>query len=91
MLLVTVMTEQPDQFKRSARPDTVQERSRPPTSHVRNLLYDLIVRFRKDANEASDVQTRALFEFAAEVISGLSRALRQHEERVGSEHSSGPS
>ncbi|MFW5708822.1 MAG: hypothetical protein ACOCX5_01245 [Chloroflexota bacterium] len=47
----------------------------------RRALYTLIVRFRRISNHAEDMETRTIYAFAAEVISGLTRALRQFENR----------
>ena len=58
------------------------ENRTPPTTQARGVLYTLIARFRQDAAEAEDKRTRSIFEFAAEVISGLARAFKSYEEET---------
>ena len=50
------------------------------TTEARSQLYRLIARFRKDAENADDPRTRTIFAFAAEIITGLARAFRRHED-----------
>ena len=52
------------------------------TTQARSQLYDLVAKFRKTAETADDVRTRTIFEFAAEIISGLVRAFRRHEDQI---------
>jgi hypothetical protein len=66
-----------------------EENATPRTTKARGLLYDLIVRFRKDAREADSSATRAIFEFAAETLSGIVRAFKEHERsKQKAEHNS---
>lgn len=51
------------------------------TTRARGTLYELIARFRKDAASTDDQEAQSVFEFAAEIVAGLSRALRQFQER----------
>ena len=52
------------------------------TTQARSQLYDLVAWFRKNAETSSDIGTRKIFAFAAEIISGLVRAFRQHEDEL---------
>ncbi len=54
------------------------------TTEARSLLYNLIVRFRKDAAKTDDKEAKSVFEFAAEIIAGLTRGFRKFQERRSS-------
>lgn len=49
------------------------------TSEARGMIYQLIARFRRDAEQSDDARTRTIFQVATEVLSGLAMAFRQHE------------
>lgn len=51
-------------------------------TQARNQLYQLLASLRKDAERASDPSTQTVFEFSAEVIAGLARALRRYEDEI---------
>jgi len=60
------------------------ERQDTMASGIRSIqhdLYELLVRLRKNAANTEDQRTKMLFDFAAEVVAGLSRAFRGFEER----------
>lgn len=55
------------------------------TTAARGMLYQLIVRFRRDAEQSDDVSTRTIFEVAVEMLSGLALAFRQHEAHLAND------
>lgn len=70
------------QDTRHAREVGLDPDTRQRTNEARSVLYPLIARFRKDAAEANNQAVRSIFEFAAEVLAGLTRAFRQFEEEA---------
>lgn len=51
------------------------------TTQARRQLYNLIVRFRKEAENTADPKIRTKFEIAAEIMAALAYTFRQHENR----------
>jgi len=76
------MSEDNKQRKRLIITEYEEKNGRHPTTEARSQLYRLIANFRKNAETADDPETRIIFEFATEVISGLARAFRQHEDQA---------
>lgn len=57
-----------------------------PTSTARGMLYRVIARFRKNAENADDPKTRSMFEYAADVLTNLVRLFKEHEESTENQH-----
>jgi hypothetical protein len=51
------------------------------TANVRKQLRELIEHLRNDINKIDEPKAQALFETAAEVISGLDTAFKHYEEK----------
>ena len=51
------------------------------TANVRKEFRELIEHLRSDVNKIDEPKAQALFETAAEVISGLDMAFKHHEEK----------
>jgi hypothetical protein len=51
------------------------------TANVRKELRELIEHLRNDINKIDEPKAQALFETAAEVISGLDKAFKHYEEK----------
>lgn len=60
---------------------TERESSTKPTSNARSSLYRLIARFRKNAQQADERTTQSVFNFAADILTGLTRLFRIHEKQ----------
>ena len=52
------------------------------TTKARSSLHRLIVRFRKNAENADDIGGKTIFRFAAEVLSGLARSFKNYEQNI---------
>ena len=50
-----------------------------PTTDARRGLYNLIVRFRRNAANSKDTPTQRVFELAANVLAKLVRLFKRHE------------
>jgi len=52
-----------------------------PTTDARKELYDLIARFRRYAANSKDTPTQRVFELAVDVLAGLVRLFKLHEDQ----------
>jgi hypothetical protein len=81
------MSEPESERKRLIISESDREQNEPHNpqqkiAQARNQLYQLLASLRKDAEKASDPNTQTVFEFSAEVIAGLARALRRYEDEL---------
>jgi len=67
---------------------TLSPEAQARTTEARSSLYNLIARFRTDAAKTDDKEAKSIFEFAAEVIAGLTRGFREFQERRSPDTSS---
>ena len=62
--------------------ETQKSSKRRRTTQARGALHQLIVRFRKNSEQAKDPTAKALFRLASDILASLARLFKSYEETV---------